>query len=106
MRRGLDREFYPQALRPTKLDRFISVLHDVVRHIPPAELEIAFDLADDPAVSIARMPNETYEELLARCIEIFDPWEWPRVSRFLCENRGEDGVLALRVRRHVALLSA
>jgi hypothetical protein len=106
LRRGLDRQFFPHALRPTKVDRFISVVHDVVSHITPNDLEFAFDDADNPAVSIARMPTESYHELLTRCTEIFDPWEWPRVSRFLRDNRGEDGLLALRVRRQLSLLSA
>jgi hypothetical protein len=105
LRRALDRQFFPHALRPTKLDQFISVVHDVVRHIPLDDLEIAFDAADDPAVSVARMPTESYEEILNRCTEIFDPWEWPRVSRFLRDNRGEDGLLALRVRRQLDVLS-
>jgi hypothetical protein len=106
LRRGLDLQFFPYALRPTKLDQFISLVHDIVSHIPPDDLEIAFDAADDPAVSVARMPTESYQELLDRCTEIFDPWEWPRVSRFLRDNRGEDGLLALRVRRQISLLSA
>ena len=106
LRRGLDRQFFPYALRPTKLDLFISVVHDIVSHIPPDTLEIAFDAADDPAISVARMPTESYQELLTRCTEIFDTWEWPRVSRFLRDNRGEDGLLALRVRRQVSMLSA
>jgi len=106
LRRGLDRQFFPYALRPTKLDLFISVVHDIISHIPADALEIAFDAADDPAISVARMPTESYQELLTRCTEIFDPWEWPRVSRFLRDNRGEDGLLALRVRRQANLLSA
>jgi hypothetical protein len=106
LRRALDLQFFPHALRPTKVERFISVVHEVVRHIPPDNLEIAFDVADDPAVSVARMPSESYQELLMRCTEIFDPSEWPRVSRFLRDNRGEDGLLALRVRRHVSVLTA
>jgi hypothetical protein len=106
LRRGLDQQFFPHALRPTKVDQFLSVIHDVVRHIPPDGLEIAFDDAQDPEVSIARMPTDSYQELLTRCTEIFDPWEWPHVSRFLHENCGEDGLLALRVRRQVSLLGA
>ncbi len=106
LRRALDLQFFPHALRPTKVERFISVVHEVVRHIPPDNLEIAFDVADDPAVSVARMPSESYQELLTRCTEIFDPSEWPRVSRFLRDNRGEDGLLALRVRRHVSVVTA
>jgi len=106
LRRELDRQFFPYALRPTKLDLFISVVHDIISHIPPDALEIAFDAADDPAISVARMPTESYQELLTRCTAIFDAWEWPRVSRFLRDNRGEDGLLALRVRRQANLLSA
>jgi hypothetical protein len=106
LRRGLDRQFFPHALRPTQVDRFISIVHEVVSHIPPDNLEIAFDVADDPTVSVARMPTESYQELLVRCTEIFDLWEWPRVSRFLSDNRGEDGLLALRVRRQVSAITA
>jgi hypothetical protein len=106
LRRGLDRQFYPHALRPTKLDRFLSAVHEVITHIDANELAIAFDAADDPAVSIACMPEDTFNELLARCTDIFDPWELSHVLDFLRANRDADGLLALRVRRHVAALSA
>jgi hypothetical protein len=101
LRRGLDLEFYPHALRMGKLDRFVGVVREVVGHLNPAELPIAFDDADDPTVSVARMPDQSYEELLARCTEIFDPAEIDTVSRFLRDNRDEDGLLALRVRREL-----
>jgi len=104
--RGLDLQFYPHALRPTKIDRFLSVVHEAIHQIDPDHLEIAFDAADDPAVCIAGMPDGIYNEILARCAEIFDPWELSRVSDFLHDNRDADGLLALRVRRHVVALSA
>lgn len=106
LRCGLDRQFYPQALRPTKIDRFVSVVHEVVNQIDPDQLAIAFDAADDPDVSIASMPDGIYNEIVARCADIFDPWELPRVLDFLRDNRDADGLLALRVRRHVTALSA
>jgi hypothetical protein len=99
LRRGLDLTFYPRALRLTKLDRFVSVVRDVVSQLNPNQLTIAFDDAEDPAVSVARMPDETYQELLARCAEIFDPSEFDTLTKFLQSNRYEDGLLALRVRR-------
>lgn len=99
LRRGLDLEFYPQALRLTKLERFLVAVREVVDQLNPEELPIAFDDAEDPAVSIARMPEQSYQELLLRCSEIFDPAELDTVNRFLRENCGEDGLLALRVRR-------
>jgi hypothetical protein len=101
LRRGLDWEFYPHALGLGKLDRFILVVREIVGHLNPEELPITFDDADDPMVSIARMPDRSYSELLARCAEIFDSAELDTVSKFLCDNRDEDGLLALRVRREL-----
>ncbi|HEX7408194.1 MAG TPA: hypothetical protein VF515_11180 [Candidatus Binatia bacterium] len=106
LRRGLDVTFYPHALRLTKLDRFVSVVRDVVSHLNPDALTVAFDDAEDPAVSVARMPDETYQELLARCAEIFDPSEFDTLTKFLQSNRYEDGLLALRVRREYRALPA
>ncbi len=106
IRRGLDREFFPHALRPSKVERFLSVLHEIVSRVVPDELPIAFDDANDPTISIARMPDALYQEVLARCPEIFDPWECIRVINFLNDNRYEDGLLALRVCRHIAALTA
>jgi len=100
LRRGLDLEFHPHALRPTKLDRFLSAVEEIIGHIDPQALDIAFDDADDPAVSVARMPDAAYRQLVGRCTEIFDAWELSRVTHFLHDNRAEDGLLALRVRRH------
>jgi hypothetical protein len=105
LRRALDVEFYPHALRLGKLDRFVVAVRQVVSHLNPAELPIAFDDANDPMVSVARMPDQSYEELVARCTEIFDPAEMDTVSKFLRDNRDEDGLLALRVRRELRALS-
>lgn len=96
--RGLDRELYPHALRPSKLDRFLGAVRSVLERIDVGAIEVAFDDADDPAVSIAPMPDVPYAELLESCTRIFDAAELPRVSGFLAANRREDGLLALRVR--------
>jgi hypothetical protein len=106
LRRGLDLLFFPHALRPTKVDRLLSAVHEAINQIDPNQLVIAFDAADDPAVSIACMPDGIFSAILDRCAEIFDPWELPRVVAFLTDNREADGLLALRVRRYVAALSA
>ena len=103
LRRAL---FYPPPLRPMKIDRFLSAVDEVISQIDPDELVTAFDDADDPAVSVADMPDGIYNELLARCTDIFDPSEMPRVVTFLCDNRNADGLLALRVRRHLTPLSS
>jgi len=106
LRRGLDRTFQPHILRLTTLDRFVSLVHEVVSHVHPDELSVAFDDAEDPMVSIAPMPDETYQELVHRCAEIFDPSEFGTVTKFLQENRDADGLLALRVRREFVVTPA
>jgi hypothetical protein len=81
-------------------------VHEIVSRIDPEVLEIAWDAADDPAVTIAPMPDDSFQQLLARSAEIFDAADWPRVIDFLSDNRHADGLLALRVRRHLRALSA
>jgi hypothetical protein len=106
LRHGLERQFYPHALRPTKIDRFLAMVHDLLNQIDPHQLVVAYDAPDDPEVSIASLPDQVFDEMLARCSESFDPWELPRIVDFLRDNREADGLLALRVRRHVTALSA
>jgi len=105
VRRGLDRQFFPHAVRPSKIDSFVGMLREVVSQIDADALEIAFDDAEDPAVSIARFPDESYDEVVTRCFEIFDAAEMSSVSRFLAANRNEDGLLALRVRQDFRVLA-
>ncbi|MBI3785401.1 MAG: hypothetical protein HY270_18570 [Deltaproteobacteria bacterium] len=106
LRRGLDLEFYPHLLRRSLVDRFIEVFVDLIHSLDPDELEIAFDDANDPTVSIARLPTHVHEALQARSAEIFPPEDLVRVRKFLDENRFEDGLLALRVHREAQLESA
>jgi hypothetical protein len=101
----LDLEFYPHAVRPTKIENFLNALHAAIRDLALEDIEIAFADADDPAVSIAPMPEQAFRRILAASLEIFDPWELPRVERFLRENRLETGVLALRVRRNAVMVN-
>jgi hypothetical protein len=105
VRRGLDLEFYPHAVRPTKVDDFLNALHAAIRDLALEDIEIAFADVDDPAVSIAPMPEQAFQRLLAASTQIFDAWEIPHVERFLRQNRLEDGVLALRVRRNAVIVN-
>jgi hypothetical protein len=105
LRSAMDQHFYPHALRASKLDSFVALVRAAVAAIVPAELEIAFDLADDPALSVARMPDAVYQRLLSRCPDVFTTWEMERLANFLRANRNEDGVLALHVRREFSIVA-
>ena len=103
LRRALDRHFYPSAVRPSKIDRFVETVRDILAHLPADELETEFDDADEPAVAIGRLPDEGCVALLNRCMNLFDAWELTRVASFIGANRDEYGALALRVRREVSV---
>ncbi len=104
VRRGLDLEFFPHAVRPTKVEDFLGALHEAIGELATEDLEIAFVDAGDPEVSIARMPEQAVQRVLSASSKIFDAWEFALVERFLRENRQETGVLALRVRRNAVIV--
>jgi len=106
IRRALDEHFYPNALRPTKVQQLLAELDELVHHIDPDTLGILYDDADDAQVSIARLPEQAYEDLAARCRRIFDDWEFERVQTFLTGHSGEDGVLTVRMKRVLSIQSA
>jgi hypothetical protein len=106
LRLGLDLQMFPHVLPPTKLDRFVAAVHDVLRTIDAEDVEVVCDDVDDPAASIARMPDTAYAQVVARCEEIFSSWEMQLVTTFLQDNREADGLLALYVRRRVTAVPA
>ena len=108
LERALDLEFYPHALRRAKVERFVRVLQDIVRHatLDDLDLDDAFDDVSDPAVSIAPLPEPLFDELVRRCTEIFEPSELDRVLHFLHLQRNGSGLLTLRVRRELTVVAA
>jgi hypothetical protein len=99
LRRALDRHFYPHALRPTALERFVDAVRQLVADLDPAAVDTAFDDAALPNTSIGPFPTALCDLLVSRCTAIFDPWELERVHRFIDDHRHADGTLAVRVRR-------
>jgi hypothetical protein len=106
VRRALDRHFFPHAIAPAKLDRFVAALGDLATRLDPAAIETSFDDADYADAGIAPLPEDVCRALLARSADIFDAWELERVRSFVAENSDEVGVLAIRVHRPIARLSA
>ena len=101
LRMALDRHFYPLALPSTKLEKFVVAVRDLIRELDPATIETSFDDAEYADAGIAPFPDALCGRLLSRCMSIFDGYELDHVGAFVKANRAEDGVLALRVHRHV-----
>lgn len=106
LRRALDRHFYPHAVRPAKLERFVHTVHQLIADLDPGEVETSFDDVELPNASIGPFPNELCDELVDRCTPIFDAWEMERLRSFIADHRLEDGALAVRVRRVLARSAA
>jgi hypothetical protein len=101
--RALDRCFYPQVLSRQQCAHVVQTARMLAGTLAAADIDIAFDDADDPNVGIASWPAELSDALLSGCRAVFDAVEQDRLARFIDANRGADGALALRIRRHVAL---
>ena len=99
LRRAFDRHFFPHAVRPGKLERFVHTVHELIADLDPSEVETTFDDTEVPNASIGPFPSDLCDMLLNRCTPIFDPWEIERVRSFIADHRLEDGALAVRVRR-------
>jgi hypothetical protein len=106
VRAGLDHAWFPHALRLSTIERFVELLREIIAGIDAEGLDIAFDDADDPSVSIAAVPPAACESLLAGCAVIFDAADLPLVRSFVAGNCDADGVLALRVRQDHRVLAA
>jgi hypothetical protein len=99
LRRALDRHFYPHAIRPTKVERVVRTVHELIAPLDPRFVETTFDDASLPNASIGPFPPALCDALLARCTAFLDAWEAERLRTFIAEHHLEDGALAVRVRR-------
>ena len=106
LRRALDRDFYPHAIRPHKLDRFVGLVQGLISQLDPAALDTSFDDAELPNASIAPFPDSLCAALLRGCADIFDDWELVKVAQFIDAHRHDVGALALRVSTEPASLTA
>lgn len=99
VRRALDMELGTEVVRAAQIEAFLDAVHASLDDIAVADVEIAFEDIDDPEIGVAALPDPALRRLLEALPAIFDDRARGRVERFLIENRGEDGLLALRVRR-------
>jgi len=106
LRRALDRHFFPHALRPLKVERFVDIVNELLGTLDPATAETSFDDPTLPNAGIGPFPPTLCDVLLDRCTPIFDTWEMGRVGSFIEDHRFEDGALAIRVRRILARSAA
>jgi len=101
LRRALDRDFYPHAIRAAQLDGFVAVVREMLSPLDPDSVDTSFDDASLPDAEIGPFPTALRPVLLERCGTLFDSWELERLRGFVGAHANEDGALAVRVRRIV-----
>jgi hypothetical protein len=106
LRRALDSHFFPHAVRPAKVERFVDTVRELLIDLDPGEVDTAFDDPTLPNASIGPFPTALGAVLFNRCTPIFDAWELERVRSFIEAHRLENGALAVRVRRVLARSAA
>jgi len=99
LRRALDRDFYPHAMRTAQLDGFVAAVRETLAPLDPDTVETSFDDAALPDAEIGPFPPALRGCLIERCSGLFDTWELERLRGFVGAHGQEDGALAVRVRR-------
>lgn len=102
----LDRHFYPRALPARKLDRFVTLVGELLSGVDARTIETSFDDVDYANAGIAPFPCPLSARLLSASADVFDTEELELLASFIESNRGEDGALAVRVRRDLLAASA
>jgi hypothetical protein len=102
LRRAVDRYFYPQTVRPAKLEHFVHSVRELIADLEPDEVETSFDDATLPNTRIGPFPAQLCDTLIDRCAPIFDDGKMERMRAFVADQCLEDGALALHVRRIVS----
>lgn len=102
----LDRHFYPRVLPARKLDRFVTLVREILATVDARTIETSFDDADYANAGIAPFPCHLSARLLSVSADVFDAEEQKLLASFVESNRGEDGALAVRVRRDLLAASA
>ncbi len=102
LRRALDRHFYPHVIRVAQIDAFVASVRELLVPLEAERIAIAFDDARLPDAGIGPLPAPVVGALLARCEEQFVGFELDRARSFVTDHAGEDGALAVRVRRVIA----
>lgn len=106
VRRALGMELAPESVPETQIEDLLRAVYASLDGLDADAVEIAFEDVDDPEVGVAALPDPALQRILDAAAGIFAPGARDRVERFLLENRGEDGLLALRVRRRAVALIA
>lgn len=101
IRADVDRALYPGAAPHRKLDAFVARFKAVAWDVDPTTLEVVYDLAGDPTLSVAKLPAWALERLASSAREIFDHTDAARVAARLAESTADPDAFTVFVRQRV-----
>jgi hypothetical protein len=103
IRDEVDRAIYPGAVSDRKLDAFVDRFKSAVWDLDPSELEILYDVPNEPSLSVAALPPWVIERVAREAERIFDRHDAARIGQRLAEHDGEPDAFSVLVRRHVRI---
>ena len=103
IRDEIDRALYPGAVPERKLTAFVERFKSLVWEIDPAELEILYDVPNEPTLCVAALPAWAIEGLAREAGRIFDRADTARIAARLAEHDGEPDAFSVLVRQHVRI---
>lgn len=101
VREDLDRVLYPGVATERRLAAFVARFKALVWTLDPATLEIVYDLPNDPAASVAKLPSAALDRVAAIAVEIFDLADAARISARLTASAGDPDAFTVLVRQSV-----
>jgi hypothetical protein len=101
IREDVDHILYPGVASERRLAAFVARFKTLVWELDPATLEIVYDLPNDPATSMAKLPAAALARLKAVAAEIFDPGDAERIAARLTASAGDPDAFTVLVRQIV-----
>ena len=103
LRAQVDEALYPGVVPERKLRTFVDAFKAIVWDLDPCALEILYDAPNEPALSVARLPEAALRRVRERMATIFDAADCARLERWLGVASDEPDALAVLVRRQIRI---
>jgi hypothetical protein len=103
IRKAMKHHFDGAQFADEKIDGFISLVREVVTEIEPSSLRVSGYSATDSNVAYGQMGETEVDALMAKCAVQFEDADVESIRRFVEAHRENSAVMAVLMRRHVAI---
>ena len=101
IRSDVDRALFPGTAPHRKLDAFVARFKAIAWDVDPATLDVVYDVPCDPTLSVARLPADAGERLVAAAREIFGESDAARIAQRLAETSADADAFTVLLRQRI-----